>query len=179
MINLLTLLLILLPTLCGCGTKIIDPNYSAMLAAHERQVERYAGLDRAILKLEVGDTPLTLPPGAKLTVNSQLPELTMPTQYRDYLSEAWYQFAGNIVSAVLQPGIGGLFNWLIKREDRKSGQVATLPGIDFRAAGDINFSGGIGDNGQRGYSPTITPAPVINNVPTVIPPVITNTATEP
>ncbi len=152
----------LLCLLAGCGSKTVDPNYQAMLDAHKQQVETYAGIDRAIFKLEVGDTPLTLPPGAKLTVNSQLPELPMPTMFRDYRQEAQLKFWGGVLTTFASQGLGGLFNYLGQREDRKLlDGVFTQQGLDFTAAGDINFSGGVGDYGTRGYSPTTTPAPVI------------------
>ncbi len=156
--------------LAGCAGKRVDPNYKAMLDAHKQQVETYAGIDRSVFKLEVGDTPLTLPPGAKLTVNSQLPELELPTMFRDYRQEAQLKFWGGLLTTVGGQGLGGLFKWLGQREDRKlfDGIFAARQGIDFTATGDINFSGGIGDYGTRGYSPTITPAPV------VVPPVINN-----
>ncbi len=168
------------------GRGVVDPNYKAMLDAHERLAREFAGADRAIFKMEVGDQPVTLPPGVTFVVNAQPSDPVYPAVFRDYGREANLQFWSSIVNSIVQPGLGGLFNWLGQREDRKmfDGIFTGRQGISFGAVGDINFSGGIGDYGSRGYQSTVTstdtdtltPAPVVVppviNQPMVVPPVI-------
>ncbi len=173
----------------SCGGKgVVNPNYQAQLASHERLAKQFAQADRAIFRMEVGDQAVTLPPGVKFVVNAQPSEPVYPAMFRDYDREANLQFWSSIVNSVVQPGLGGLFNWLGQREDRKmfDGIFTGRQGIRFDAVGDINFSGGIGDYGLRGYSSsnttnttrtsTVTPAPVFNtpviNKPVVVQPVI-------
>ncbi len=166
---------VLVLSLVSCAGKGVDPNYQAMLDGYKALADKQAAQDRAIFTLEAGNKPITLPPGAKLTVNAQPPELQYPSAFRDYGREAAYQFWGNVVNSVTGVGLSGLFGWLGQKENRKmfEGVWTNRQGISFNATKDINFSGGIGDYGQRGYSSTITPAPVINQ-PTVIPPVVNN-----
>ncbi len=170
-------------SLASCaGKNEVNPNFKAQLASHERLAARFEQADRTIFKMEVGDQAVTLPPGVKFVVNAPPPEPVYPAMFRDYTREAELHLLGNILNNVTRVGLGGLFGWLEQREDRKmfEGFFTSRQGIDFRSAGDINFSGGIGDDGQRGYSTfstettttsTVSPAPVINQ-PVITPPVI-------
>ncbi len=171
----LFLLFVCAMLLPSCAEKRVDPNYQAMLAEYRTAVQQQLAQNREIVTLEAGDNPITLPPGAKLTINAPPPEIQYPAMYRDYRQEAAYQLIGNGVNALLGHGLSGLFNYLNNRENRKIEveRWQGRQGISFNATKDINFSGGIGDYGQRGYSPTITPAPVVTN-PTIVPPVVNN-----
>ncbi len=166
--KIMLLFIVLAGLMFGCASKQVDPNYQAQLTAYDSNLKSYASLDRTVWAMEVGDQPVTLPPGTRLTVKSQLPEFQPPPMFRDYGQEARLKFWGGILTAFANQGLGGLFSYLGQREDRKlyDGIFAAPRGIDFTATGDINFSGGIGDYGTRGYTSTVTPAPV------VIPPVI-------
>ncbi len=175
--------ILLLPS-CS-GKAVVNPNYQAQLDSHERLAKQFAAADRTTFEMEVGDQPVTLPPGVKFIVKAPPPEPIYPIMFRDYGREANLQFWSSIVNSIVQPGLGGLFNWLGQREDRKmlDGVFTGRRGVDFSAVGDINFSGGIGDYGLRGYSSsnttdtsTVTPAPVFNtpvvNKPVVVQPMV-------
>ncbi len=177
-------------SLASCaGKSELNPDFKAQLESHERLAARFEQADRTIFKMEVGDQAVTLPPGVKFIVNAPPPEPVYPAMFRDYTREAELHLLGNILNNVIRVGSSGLFGWLGQREDRKmlEGFFTSRQGIDFRSAGDINFSGGIGDDGQRGYSTsstettttsTVTPAPVINQ-PVIVPSVVTPMVTPP
>ncbi len=173
--RLIVLLIALAVLLPSCGSKRVNPNYKAMLDSWKTAVQQQTTQNREIVVLEAGDTPITLPPGAKLTVNSPPPEIQYPAMYRNYEKEKLYGIIGNGFNILLGNGLSGFFDYLGIRENRKIETMrwGARQGITFSATKDINFSGGIGDYGQRGYSSTITPTPVINQ-PTIVPPVVNN-----
>ncbi len=179
--TILFLLFICTMLLASCAGRTVDPNYKAMLDGYKAITQQQATQNREIVILEAGDNPITLPPGAKLTVNAPPPEIQYPTMYRDYEREAAYQFWGTVLRSVTVPGLDRLFDWLGQKENRKMlslGWWSNRQGISFSSTRDINFSGGIGDGGQRGYSSiinttttsTVSPEPVINP-PVIMPPV--------
>ncbi len=147
---------------CGFNAPVEeDPNYRLQIDTHKYITEKYLQADRDIFTLEVGDTPVTLPSGVKLTVKMPLSEPVYPQMFRDYRYEARLKFYGDLFSVLGGNFSRDFFGWLRDREEYNMWGKAfdARMGISFQSSGDLNFVGGIGDYGQWDFHGQGTASP--------------------